>query len=91
MIVIDNLLMLCLLICAMVSKGIGVSIVNPITALDYQYSDLCIRPLSFTIPFTVSLITPSHRPSSQLVRYFIDVMKTTLANYPKQLTHAFTR
>ena len=67
MIVIDNLLMLCLLnritrqlimetqsaasICAMVSKGIGVSIVNPITALDYQYSDLCIRPLSFTIPF----------------------------------------
>ncbi|HGW4592943.1 TPA: LysR family transcriptional regulator [Proteus mirabilis] len=78
-------------ICAMVSKGIGVSIVNPITALDYQYSDLCIRPLSFTIPFTVSLITPSHRPSSQLVRYFIDVMKTTLANYPKQLTHAFTR
>ncbi|OAT24690.1 LysR family transcriptional regulator [Proteus myxofaciens] len=78
-------------ICAMVSEGIGISIVNPITALDYKDKAICIRPLSFTIPFTISLITPSHRPSSQLVTYFIETMKHSLANYPEQLTQAFTR
>ncbi|RLR55981.1 LysR family transcriptional regulator, partial [Pseudomonas aeruginosa] len=78
-------------ICAMVSEGIGISIVNPITALDYKDKAICIRPLSFTIPFTISLITPSHRPSSQLVTYFIETMKHSLANYPAQLTQTFTR
>lgn len=78
-------------ICAMVSEDIGISIVNPITALDYKDKAICIRPLSFTIPFTISLITPSHRPSSQLVTYFIETMKHSLANYPEQLTQAFTR
>ncbi|QPB78732.1 LysR family transcriptional regulator [Proteus sp. GOKU] len=78
-------------ICAMVSENIGISIVNPITALDYLDKSICLRPLSFTIPFTISLITPSHRPSSQLVTYFIDVMKEILSDYPKRLTQAFTR
>lgn len=78
-------------ICAMVNEGIGISIVNPITALDYLDKSLCLRPLSFPIPFTVSLICPSHRPSSQLVSYFIEVMKAALADYPKRLTLAFTR
>lgn len=78
-------------ICAMVSENIGISIVNPITALDYLNKTLCIRPLSFTIPFTISLIRPSHRPSSQLVSYFIDVMKRALADYPAHLKLAFTR
>ncbi|MEQ4922940.1 LysR family transcriptional regulator [Proteus hauseri] len=78
-------------ICAMVSEGIGISIVNPITALDYQNKSLCLRPLSFKIPFTVSLIFPSHRPSSQLVSYFIQEMKNTIENYPHRLTQAFTR
>lgn len=75
----------------MVSENIGISIVNPITALDYLDKTLCLRPLSFTIPFTISLICPSHRPSSQLASYFIDVMKNTLADYPTRLNLAFTR
>lgn len=78
-------------VCAMVSEGIGISIVNPITALDYQDKSICLRPLAFTIPFTLSLITPIHRPSSQLVTCFIDVMQNTLANYPQRLTEAFSR
>lgn len=78
-------------ICAMVSEGIGLSIVNPVTALDYQDKLLCIRPLSFNIPFTISLISPTHRPSSQLVSYFIDAMKHSLANYPERLAIAFAR
>ncbi|QAV23920.1 LysR family transcriptional regulator [Proteus hauseri] len=77
-------------ICAMVSEGIGISIVNPITALDYQNKSLCLRPLSFKIPFTVSLIYPSHRPSSQLIDHFIQEMKNIIKDYPMRLTQAFS-
>lgn len=57
-------------VCAMVKAGVGLSIVNPLTALDYQGSELVVRPFSEPIPFTVSLIRPLHRPASALVDAF---------------------
>ncbi|MCE9905598.1 LysR family transcriptional regulator, partial [Hafnia paralvei] len=58
-------------ICAMVCQGVGVSIVNPLTALDFVGCGVEIRPFSVDVPFTVSLIVPKHRPSSALVEAFI--------------------
>ena len=58
-------------VCAMVRAGVGVSIVNPLTALDYADSGVAIRRFSIEVPFTVSLIRPRHRPSSALVDAFI--------------------
>lgn len=57
-------------VCAMVRAGIGVSIVNPLTALDYADSGMVIRRFSIAVPFTVSLIRPRHRPASALVDAF---------------------
>lgn len=57
-------------VCAMVRAGIGVSIVNPLTALDYAGSGVIIRRFSIAVPFTVSLIRPRHRPGSALVDAF---------------------
>ena len=57
-------------VCAMVRAGVGVSIVNPLTALDYASSGVVIRRFSIDVPFTVSLIRPRHRPSSALVETF---------------------
>lgn len=57
-------------VCAMVEAGIGLSIVNPLTALDYQGRGLVVRRFSETVPFTVSLIRPLHRPASALVNAF---------------------
>lgn len=54
-------------VCAMVRAGVGVSVVNPLTALDYAASGLVVRRFSIAVPFTVSLIRPLHRPSSALV------------------------
>ena len=45
-------------ICAMVRAGVGVAVVNPLTALDYAGSEIVIRPFSLSVPFTVSLIRP---------------------------------
>lgn len=57
-------------VCSMVKAGIGVSIVNPLTALDYADSGVTIRRFSIAVPFTVSLIRPRHRPASALVDAF---------------------
>lgn len=58
-------------VCAMVKEGVGVSIINPLTALDYVNNGVHVRPFSVEIPFTVSLIRPLHRPSSTLVTAFV--------------------
>lgn len=57
-------------VCAMVRAGVGISIVNPLTALDYASSGVVIRRFNIDVPFTVSLIRPRHRPSSALVEAF---------------------
>ncbi|SUC30076.1 DNA-binding transcriptional regulator LysR [Providencia rettgeri] len=75
-------------ICAMALKGIGISIVNPLTALDFHQQSagkLALRPLSFSIPFTVSLIKPIHRPSSQLTNIFTQHLKDNFNQIKTQL------
>ncbi|MEX9252493.1 LysR family transcriptional regulator [Pseudenterobacter timonensis] len=56
-------------ICALTRAGVGIAVVNPLTAMDYA-SDIVIRPFSVSVPFTVSLVRPRHRPSSSLVEAF---------------------
>ena len=78
-------------ICAMALKGIGISIVNPITALDFHQQSsgkLIIRPLSFAIPFTVSLIKPIHRPSSELSDVFTRYLQDIFAQTERDLSVA---
>ncbi|MEY0767776.1 MULTISPECIES: LysR family transcriptional regulator [Providencia] len=78
-------------ICAMALKGIGISIVNPLTALDFHQQSagkLALRPLSFSIPFTVSLIRPIHRPSSQLTNIFTQHLEDNFNQIKTQLTSA---
>lgn len=48
-------------VCSMVRKAIGISIVNPLTALDYVGKGLQIRPLAVSIPFKVNVVQPLHR------------------------------
>ena len=57
-------------ICAMVRAGVGISVVNPLTALDYADNGIVIRRFSLSVPFTVSLNRPLHRPASALVDAF---------------------
>jgi len=62
-------------VCAMVRERVGLAIVNPLTALDFVGQGLEIRPFSVSIPFTVSLIKPLHRPASRLVNRFEEVLR----------------
>jgi len=48
-------------VCALVRQGLGLGIVNPLTALELAGNGVVVRPLSVSIPFHVALVRPSWR------------------------------
>lgn len=78
-------------VCAMVRAGVGISIVNPLTALDYAASRVVVRPFSVAVPFTVSLIRPLHRPASALVDTVITLLTRYTAGIAEQLEAVLVR
>jgi DNA-binding transcriptional LysR family regulator len=75
-------------VCAMVRAGVGISIVNPLTALDYAESGVVIKAFSIEVPFIVSLIRPLHRPASSLVDHFVDHLRALTDAVPAKLANA---
>jgi len=81
-------------VCSMVAQGIGVSIVNPLSALEYACpagqgsGRIVARPFSENVPFTVSLVRPLHRPASALVDTFIAHCHQQAALFPTRLASA---
>lgn len=53
-------------VCALVQAGLGVAIVNPLTALACAGPGLAVRPLDVSIPYRVSALVPLHRPAQPL-------------------------
>jgi len=72
-------------VCAMVRQGLGLAIVNPLTAMDEAGRGLHLRRFSETIPFTVSLIRPAHRASSALADAFEQALHKHAATLRKAL------
>ncbi|HAT29873.1 MAG TPA: LysR family transcriptional regulator [Janthinobacterium sp.] len=66
-------------VCAMVREGVGVAIVNPLTALDFAGRGLQIRRFAVSLPFTVNIVKPLHRPLSQLVALFETALRQRAA------------
>ena len=62
-------------VCSMVRQGIGISIVNPLTAWDYVGHGINIRPLAMSIPFRVHVVRPLHRPGNLLVERFVTALR----------------
>src|SRR5690349_18608976 len=72
-------------LCSLVRKGLGVGIVNPLTALDFTGPDLHIRPLAISCPFCISVISPVHRPINPLTDSFIEALQDEAAHIEEQL------
>lgn len=62
-------------VCAFVQQGIGVAIVNPLTALSFAGPGLCMRRFARSIPFRVNLITAHHRPRTPAGEAFIEAVQ----------------
>ena len=57
--------------CAMVSSGLGVSIVDPFTAREYATRGVVARPFEPALQFQVAALYPAHRSLAPLARDFI--------------------
>lgn len=51
--------------CALVQQGLGLAIVNPLTALACAGPSLHWRPLAFRIPYRLAVLRPLQRPASR--------------------------
>ena len=72
-------------VCSLVRKGLGLAIVNPLTALDYVDNGLALRRFAVSIPFRVSLVRPEYRPSTPLAAAFADALHQEAAQIMRQL------
>jgi DNA-binding transcriptional LysR family regulator len=62
-------------VCALVRQGLGVAIVNPLTALEFAGPALQVRTLSVRIPFHVGLVCPALKPASPLRDPFVAALR----------------
>jgi DNA-binding transcriptional LysR family regulator len=62
-------------VCSLVRVGLGVTVVNPLTALAMAGPDLHLRPLTVRVPFHVGLVTPELRPPSPLREPFAAALR----------------
>jgi len=58
-----------------VRQGLGLAIVNPLTALELAGETLHVRPMSVRIPFHVGLACPELRPPSPLRDAFVTALR----------------
>ncbi|MEW6342847.1 MAG: LysR substrate-binding domain-containing protein [Paraburkholderia sp.] len=58
-------------ICSFVSAGMGVAIIDPVTALEYRGTDIVFRRFRPDIVTDFSVLLPSQRPPSLLVKKFV--------------------
>lgn len=57
-------------VCAFVRRGLGLAIVNPLTALELAGAGLQLRRLSVSVPFHLSLVVPTLRARNPLLPAF---------------------
>lgn len=75
-------------VCAMVAAGLGVAIVNPLTALSLAGQGVQLRRFAVSVPFRVSLVLPEFRPATPLTGAFADAVVAELAHATAALAEA---
>lgn len=67
--------------CSMVANGLGVTISDPFTAANLHNPAVVCRPLVPVIPYSFSMVLPSHQQRPKLVSEFINVMDGLFAEH----------
>lgn len=67
-------------ICAMVAAGIGIGLVDPLTAEPYIGRGLTLKPFEPALHFRTLLITPPNRMASRHLQEFIGDLRGAIAN-----------
>ena len=73
-------------VCEMALRGLGVGLVNPITALDYAERGLVVRRLSVDVSFACLLVMPTGKVMSGSAMQFLSLMRLQLAEDEARLS-----
>lgn len=73
-------------VCAMVAQGLGLAIVNPLTALACAGPQLHLRRFGVSVPFRVSALLPLYRPAQPLVADFVGALQAQAALMARRLS-----
>lgn len=73
-------------VCSTVAHGVGVSTINPLTALSYVDMGLTIRRFAISIPYSIRAVRPLHRPYSVLVDQFINALRDCCSEVEARLS-----
>ena len=74
-------------VCSMVAAGVGVSIINPLTAATHVDKGVVLRRLSVSVPYTLAVWRPVRRTRSTVIERFLSVL-TEAANEMRATLHA---
>lgn len=66
-------------ICALVSRGVGVGIVNPLATLDTNPRRIVFRPFAPEIPFRGFVLHPQSQQSNPVVDAFLELVTRSMA------------
>lgn len=67
-------------VCALVETGIGISIINPLSALNCSPDRVVLRPFSVPIPYSVGLVSAVGAHTHPLKKEMIDIMSSELCS-----------
>jgi DNA-binding transcriptional LysR family regulator len=66
-------------ICAMVSRGLGIGVVNPLATFDTNPQRIVFRPFSPDVMFRGFTVCPQLQQPNPIVQAFLDLTKETMA------------
>jgi DNA-binding transcriptional LysR family regulator len=74
-------------VCCLVREGLGIAIVNPLTALEHADRGIVLRRFSLSIPFVLALARPQYRPSNPLADEFVLALRAQASEIQGKLQH----
>ncbi len=69
---------------SLVAQGVGISIIDPFTAADFEDRGIVVRPFSPAIPFEIGILYPALRPHSLLTDEFSKMLKSALKPFRQE-------
>lgn len=73
---------LSMIACSLVSTGVGVSIVDPVTAMEYDGRGVVVRPFRPAVLYDLAVVWGAGRFRSTLARDFVDRVRAAVAALP---------
>jgi DNA-binding transcriptional LysR family regulator len=78
-------------VCAMVGMGVGVSVINPLTAASHGGRNVVFRKLSVSVPYVLSIWRPRRSSRARQAEKVVATVKEVVAEMRKNLKATLAR